>query len=32
MISVMDLEKGDERLMNFKREVASKVEISDEDF
>ena len=29
---VMDLEKGEDRLINFKREVASKAEMSDEDF
>lgn len=31
-ILVMDLEKGEDRLMNFKREAASKAELSDEDF
>lgn len=30
--SVMDMEKGEERLMNFKRDAANKNEISDEDF
>jgi len=31
-LSVMDMEKNDERMMNFKREVNVKAEISDEDF
>jgi hypothetical protein len=29
---VMDLEKGEDRLMNFKREAVNKNEVSDEDF
>lgn len=32
LLSVMDMEKGEDRLMNFKREANIKNEISDEDF
>lgn len=32
VLSVMDMEKGEDRLMNFKREANNKNEISDEDF
>jgi hypothetical protein len=32
LLAVMDMEKGEDRLMNFKREANNKNEISDEDF